>query len=192
MHRLFLYILINLTLLNLAYSQDAKRLFVLSETSADKMLEVEGETVRVKGFVETTNKNATGIHFLNFKGPDFQCVTFARYVRNFEKPPMDLYKEKWIEVTGEIQNYRGNPQIRLTDPTQVKILDQPAPVKQVATTTTPSQPKEEEEKPTSEKAIVEVEPVVEEPPKPNEPVVEVINGVPAIDWRQYFPSDQTK
>ena len=184
MNRYFWLIFIHCSLLTSVISQEAGRLFVLSETTLDKLLEYEDEAIRIKGFVETTNKNATNINFLNFKGSEFQCVTFARYLRNFEKQPMDLYKEKWVEVSGKIYKYRGKPQIHLTDPEQVTIIDQPAPAANKAVVAESKQ----SEQATEEEPKLPVEPVVKAQPKPNEPVLEVIDGVPAIDWRKYFPS----
>lgn len=179
-------VIINFPLIATLTGQDIKHVFNLSETNSNKLLEAEGDTVKVKGFVESTNKNTTGIQFLQFKDIDFQCVTFARYVRLFEKPPIDLYKEKWIEVTGEIENYRGKPQIKLTSPDQITILKQPAPV---AKKTVNTEPPPAEKKP--EKVATPIQQVVKKKPAPKEPVLEEIDGVPAIDWRKYFPPDKT-
>ena len=166
-------------------AQEATKLMKLTERSTAELLEDEGEKVRVLGFVDETRKNATGIHFLEFKDSDFVCVTFARYAKEFEGPPSEIYKEKWLEVTGEIENYRGNPQIKLLTPDQVKIVPGPPPPKpvvEVAKTDGKGEPGEEEEKPKEE----EVKPVVAKK-EPEGPVVEIIDGVQALDWRKYFP-----
>lgn len=160
----------------------ATKLIDLEEVSELKILEDEGEAVRVRGFVERTNTNATGINFLDFKGTDFVCVTFGRHLSSFpDGGPAEIYNEKWIEVSGKIENYRGNPQIRIESPDQVKIIDEPAP-----------------KPPEPEPVVVVEEPKKEEVVKPKpapapEPVakdgrqLEMVNGVPAVDWRKYFP-----
>lgn len=174
--------------------QTASKLVDLQEVSKEQLLEDEGKTLRIKGFVERTNSNATGINFLNFKGSDFQCITFARYIRNFDEgAPVDIYKETWIEVTGVIENYRGNPQIKLTDPKQVKILPAPKPPKPVVITKTQPTSTDQTKKDTEqaeEEADAATVPIVNLKPEPGEkaPVVEIIDGVPALDWRTYFPS----
>ena len=165
-------------------AQDATRLFKLGEAESAKILETEGESVRVMGYVESTRTNATGIHFLHFQDADFVCVTFPQFLDQFgEEPPSKQYAEKWIEVSGEIQNYRGTPQIRLTSPDQVKLIAAPPVPKPVV---------EEPEKVADPKEEETEVPKPEEAPKPKEekktgPVLEVIDGVEALDWRKYFP-----
>ena len=191
-----LLVLAILILIQVGQSQEASRLFTLSETTSDKLLEIEGDTVRVKGFVESGNTNATGINFLVFKDSSFQCITFARYTRNFKDGlPVDLYAEKWIEVTGKMENYRGNPQIKLTDPKQVKIIKAPAPV---VPEVKPSVAETEATEPDVEKKAEVVEPAASEEPEAETkvedkgPKLEVVNGVEAVDWRLYFPSGKGK
>ena len=166
-------------------AQDAIRLIKLSETESAKILEAEGEKVRVSGYVESTRTNATGIHFLHFQDTDFVCVTFPQFLDQFgEKPPSEQYVEKWIEVSGEIQNYRGTPQIRLTSSDQVKTI--PAPPVPKPVVEEPEKVAETKEEGTEEK------PKPEETPTPKEKknsgrALEVVNGVEALDWRKYFP-----
>lgn len=169
--------------------EDASTLIELETTPAAKILESEGEKATVRGFVEDTNTNATGIHFLNFRNSEFVCVTFARYLSAFEKGPAEAYLEKWIEVTGEIENYRGSPQIKLLSPDQVKIIDRPAPAKA---------PELTEEAPSEDPAMADTENAEPDAPEVKAvgdvemedipPGTEVVNGVPALDWRKYFPT----
>jgi hypothetical protein len=170
-----------------AQDVDLKVIKVEAATS-EQILENEDVSVRVQGFVEATRINATGIHFLDFKGSDFICVTFAGFVEKFpDGPPAEFYKEKWVEVTGKIQNYRGTPQIRLESPDQVKILDQPSPPPPA-----PPQVTEAAKEPETKAAIPAPK---EKPATPNLPPtreLEVINGVPALDWRKYFPESSSR
>ncbi|MDF1814467.1 MAG: hypothetical protein P1V20_19835 [Verrucomicrobiales bacterium] len=161
------------------------KLIDLGKVPAEKILEDEGETVRVRGFVTSTSTNATGINFLDFKDTDFVCVTFGRFVSNFtDGPPAEVYKEKWIEVSGEIQNYRGAPQIRVESPEQVKILAEPPPPPPEPDPS-PEMAKEEKKEEVVKKPEPEPEVAPEKAEKGRE--LEVIDGVPALDWRKYFP-----
>ncbi len=161
----------------------------LEAVSSEQILENEEVIVRVQGFVEATRVNATGIHFLDFKGSDFVGVTFAGFVEKFpDGPPSEFYKGKWVEITGKIQNYRGTPQIRLESPDQVKILDQPLPPAPVAPQVAEAAPKEPETK--EPKPAPQEKPPVSSPTSTRE--LEVINGVPALDWRKYFPESSPR
>lgn len=192
----FRYLFVLCALPSIAISQEeASTLIDLETTPAAKILESEGEKATVRGFVEDTNTNATGIHFLNFRNSEFVCVTFARYLSAFEKGPADAYLDKWIEVTGEIENYRGSPQIKLLSPEQVKIIDKPAPAETPDITNTDDAPPADpamadtgsNQPDTPEvKAVGDVE--MEDIP----PGTEVVNGVPALDWRKYFPTAPQK
>ena len=187
----FKYLFALCLLTSIAASQeDASTLIDLDTTPAARILEKEGEKATVRGFVEDTHTNATGIHFLNFRNSEFVCVTFARYLSAFEKGPAEDYLEKWIEVTGEIEDYRGSPQIKLLSPDQVRIIDKPAPAKAPDLTETDA--------PTEDPAMGDTE--SGEPDAPEVKAVgdvemedipsgtEVVNGVPALDWRKYFPT----
>jgi len=172
-----------------AFAQEpATRRIELAKTPAAQILEEEGNTVRVSGFVESTQVNATGIHFLRFRDSEFTCVTFARHVKDFPGgPPSEAYKEKWIEVTGLIENYRGKPQIKLTLPDQVKIIEAPAPPP-VAQTPPPAKPPvDAPDKEAGKPKTGDPAPVVKAPEAKPGRVVEIIDGVEALDWRKYFP-----
>ncbi len=178
------------------------KLILLAETPAEKILDKyeEGDAIRVQGYVERTHINATGIHFVNFKDNSFECVTFARFLTAFPdaKGPADLYLEKWIEVSGPLENYRGNPQIKITSPDQVTVIDKPTP-------TEPDTPAPAEDDTADEPGIEEmaaedkeddspesVVPALSTAATPDTPALEEVDGVPAIDWRKYFPSGLKK
>ena len=182
MKQLFLFLLFGC--FATGQGDEVHKLVDLTTTSLEQILEDEGEIIRVKGFVASTRTNATGIHFLEFKNTEFVCVTFGRQLGAFtEGAPSEIYRDKWLEVTGEIEKYRGLPQIRLTSPDQVKVLDEPKPVDPPKET-----PPVIEEVTSNE---VEVEVVTKPTPPLNSSVngreLEVVDGVPAVDWRKYFP-----
>jgi hypothetical protein len=49
-------------------------------------------------------------------------VIWAEDRKKFSHPPETLYLNKQICVTGEIKNYKGKPEIMITDPAQIKVV----------------------------------------------------------------------
>jgi micrococcal nuclease len=86
-----------------------------------------GERVTVTGRVIDT-KNTGKACFLNFH-PDwrqtFTAVIFARDFGLFPSPPEKLFLEKEVRVTGRVQEYRGKPEIVITAPSQIRIVNGP-------------------------------------------------------------------
>ncbi len=147
-------------------------------TATDQLLTSEGKEVFVEGTVHSTRINASGIHFLEFMDTNFICVTFAQQVAAFgDTPPSEAYKGKRVRVRGKIDLFRGAPQMKLLSPDQVEILNNaPPPTKAVVT---PS-------------LAARVSPAPETPkpaalPTPAVPEVEVVDGIPALDWKKFFP-----
>jgi len=84
-----------------------------------------GETATVCGRVADARYQETGsqVTFLNFDKP-YPDHTFTAFLpaenrSKFGTPEKD-YKGRTICVTGKIQEYRGKPEIILTDPQQIK------------------------------------------------------------------------
>jgi micrococcal nuclease len=84
-----------------------------------------GEAATVCGMVADARYLETGSHvtFLNFDKP-YPEQTFTAFLpaenRSKFGTPEKEYKGREICVTGKIQEYRGNPEIVLTDPQQIK------------------------------------------------------------------------
>ena len=108
-----------------------------------------GQTVIVRGTVTRTGKSkATGVNFLNFASGDFTIVTFGRNLKDFaEGEPADVYKDKHIEIRGEVILYKEKAQIELTSPGQIRIVDEAA----VAEASRPHAPPGDREAPSKEK-----------------------------------------
>lgn len=162
----------------LVAQDDAK----IAATDTETLKAREGDTVVVTGLIDRTGKAAAGINFLNFKDSEFVCVTFAQQVANFEDgAPADIFKGKWVEVRGKIEIFKGKPQIRLEDPSQITVIEAPS---------TTAEPKP---KPPSAAVDPEPEPapVLEAPKIAANPAAtagpELVNGEPPVDWRNYFP-----
>jgi hypothetical protein len=91
-----------------------------------------GKKAVVFGKVISANEvEKSGTSFLELDGGKFTVVCFKENYSKFEggQSPAKIYKGKDIEVTGEIFEYRGKtgkgspqPEIKLTDPTQIKVI----------------------------------------------------------------------
>jgi len=152
---------------------DEERVF-LSVMESDAIAEREGEVVTVYGQVSSTGESESGMNFVNFDGADFNLIAFSSDVAE-QFPggePHEIYDGKRIAVTGPIAIYRDRPQIKLTDPSMVRILDP------------------EEVFPPEKKATEE--PVVAEKSEPEEAEAMVTETAaaepetPPVDWRKYF------
>ncbi len=90
----------------------------ISPLEADKY---HGKLVTVKGFVADIYQSEK-VAYLNFveKYPDnpFTAVIFASKFADF--PDIGKYKNKNVEVSGYISQFKGKPQIILNDPKQIK------------------------------------------------------------------------
>lgn len=94
---------------------------LLSTRAAGKHI---GENGTVKGYVADVNKREK-VWYLNFddKYPN-NTFTGVIFPRNFDAfPDAEQYEGKTVEISGEISEYNGKPQIILNDPSQIKIID---------------------------------------------------------------------
>ena len=82
-----------------------------------------GKTATIRGKVTRTGQSKGGLQFVNFANAQFVVVCFPDAAAKFTKgQPVDLFKEKTIEITGEIVKYRDKFQVRLESPDQVKVI----------------------------------------------------------------------
>jgi hypothetical protein len=109
-------------LLSSASAEEEKVYLAASETEA--LMAREGEVVVVHGEVSATGRSASGMNFVNFEGAEFSLVAFKSDLGQFPQgEPADLYEGRRLAVEGIITLFRGKPQIKLTEPRQVKVLD---------------------------------------------------------------------
>ncbi len=94
-----------------------------------------GKKAVVFGKVISANESAkAGISFLDLDGGKFTVVCFKDNYAKFPEgqSPDKIYKGKDIEITGEIFEYRAKgkgdpkPEIKLTEPSQIKIIEKEA------------------------------------------------------------------
>jgi DNA/RNA endonuclease YhcR with UshA esterase domain len=116
-----------------------------------------GKKAVVFGKVISTGEAKSGISFLNLDGGKFTVVTFKEHWPKFEdgQSPSKLYKGKEVEITGDIFEYRKTPnsspqpEIKLTDPSQIRVIE----------------PKKEEKGAKDEKESKEEKPAKKDEPK---------------------------
>lgn len=93
--------------------------------SWNKARQYIGQIKTVYGKVVRTYNSGKAC-FLNFSfnyKEDFSVVIFAKDFGKFQFPPQDYYKNKEIKVTGLIKEYEGAPEIIVSDPRQIKVLE---------------------------------------------------------------------
>ncbi len=96
----------------------------MEATETEALMAKDGQKVVVYGNTKSSGKSGSGTNFVNFEDADFYLITFKSDLTEFkEGEPVDLYDGKRIAVTGVISVYKGKPQIKLTDPSTVQILE---------------------------------------------------------------------
>lgn len=85
-----------------------------------------GETAFISGKI--INVNSSGrVNFLNFdtKRPaDFVVVVFRENLENFPQPLREMYDGKIVRVRGTVSLYRDKPEMAVSSPDQIEILDE--------------------------------------------------------------------
>jgi|694.fasta_scaffold74137_4 hypothetical protein len=89
-----------------------------------------GQKAVVSGRVSNAHESTKGITFLTLEGGKFTVVCWKESYSRFEGgSPAKLYKDKTIEVTGDIFEYKGKDgktkgqlEIKLRDPSQIRIV----------------------------------------------------------------------
>lgn len=89
-----------------------------------------GQKAIVTGRVSNAHESAKGITFLTLEGGKFTVVCWKESYSRFEGgSPARLYKDKTIEVTGDIFEYKGKDgktkgqlEIKLREPSQIRIV----------------------------------------------------------------------
>lgn len=133
----------------------------LAATETEALMAKEGQKIVVYGETENSGTSPTGTNFVNFKGSEFFLVTFKSDLTQFpEGEPSKTYEGKRLAVEGAISIYQEKPQIKLTRPDQITILEPEEvfpPVQEEKKEAT------KEEKPTEVMEKPEEAPVKEEP-----------------------------
>jgi DNA/RNA endonuclease YhcR with UshA esterase domain len=122
-------------------AKEEKEAEELPKVEAVKEAEVRklvGRKAVVSGRVSNTHESEKGITFITLEGGKFTVVCWKESYGKFEGgSPAKLYKGKTIEVTGDIFEYKGKDggskgqlEIKLREPGQVKVTGEAARVKE--------------------------------------------------------------
>src|SRR5215213_10702424 len=88
-----------------------------------------GQVAFVAGKVINVN-TAGRITFVNFdeqRPARFTAVIFEKDLTNFPKPPKEMYQGKIVRVSGTVSMFKDQPQIVVTKPDQIQVLDKLPP-----------------------------------------------------------------
>lgn len=107
---------------------------LIAATDDAALKAAKAKIVLVRGKITRTGKSkATGVNFLNFGDGEFTVVTFGKSLKAFpDGEPADVYKDKFVEIRGEVTFYKEMPQIELVDPAQIRIIDEKAAAEAIA------------------------------------------------------------
>ncbi len=117
--------------------------------SWEKARDVIGQRATVEGMVVATHRTekVCSLNFSTNWRTDFSAVVFARSFPQWQGDIEKQYRGRKVRVTGAVTEYQGRPQIIVTDPSQIEIVEEPTlatpPPANVATPvpiTPPSQP----------------------------------------------------
>jgi micrococcal nuclease len=84
----------------------------------------EGKLVTVDGTVVATHNSGNVCH-LNFHEDYrkyFSVVMFGQDLAKFPPRPEDYYLKRHVRVTGIVKDYKGAPEIAVSDPAQIEVL----------------------------------------------------------------------
>lgn len=128
----------------------------------------EGQEVVVHGTTTGSGKSSSGTNFVNFDGAEFYLVTFKSDLTRFpDGEPSNAYDGKRLAVTGVISIYQGKPQIKLTSPGQVRVLEESEefpPKREMVETEAPAESAEPEEESAKKEEPTEEKPGKRKPP----------------------------
>lgn len=132
MNRIITYLLAFTCSAVAAEESSLSPLFKASDTQS--IVAKNGQKITVRGTVSSVRKSNGGTNFINFEDSDFYLVAFKSDLEAFEEgEPVDLYQGRHLAVTGVISIYKNKPQMKLTRPDMVRIInaDEPIPTTKV-------------------------------------------------------------
>lgn len=93
-------------------------------TNVIALQDLAGKEVIVYGRIESTGEASSGHNFLNFYGKEVTVFCHKSDVSKFKDgKPASVFKDKDVEVTGELSLYKGRLQLKLTGPNRIKVID---------------------------------------------------------------------
>jgi DNA/RNA endonuclease YhcR with UshA esterase domain len=84
-----------------------------------------GEMITVEGRIVNTY-NTGSVCFLNFVPNDrkeFYLIIFRQNLDAWDEPPQRYFRDKTVRCTGRVEEYQGRPQMKIHDPSQIRIVN---------------------------------------------------------------------
>jgi hypothetical protein len=173
--------------LSVVNAQDLPRANALEEAAVRALL---GKKAIITGKVTDAFESPKGMTFLNLEGGKFTLVAWKDSYEKFEGgSPAKLYKDKVVEVTGEVFEFRpkgaskddpGKLEIKLSSPEQIRILTDSTPAPEADPKAADKKPPAKTEKPKKDGS----DPKDKKDPKPaEEPKTDKTDRV---DPKKYF------
>ena len=99
----------------------------IKANNAVQLGEHVGRQVTVYGRVTRTSTSSRSKHqFLNFYDDAVSVICLADDVERFDRDgPAELFEDKDVEITGTLERYRDKLQIKLREPSQIRIIGRP-------------------------------------------------------------------
>ena len=96
---------------------------VISANLVNRLKSLDGQLVTVTGTLQKVNQAGSGHYFLNFQGTTFKAICFSDDAAAFKGAPGAGLEGREVALTGKVEIYKDDPQIKLTDPAQLKAWD---------------------------------------------------------------------
>jgi endonuclease/exonuclease/phosphatase family metal-dependent hydrolase len=75
-----------------------------------------------------TSGRITFINFDERRPARFAGVIFTENLKNFSRPPAELYRGKLVRILGTVSTFRNAPQVVITTPDQIEVLEKLPPL----------------------------------------------------------------
>jgi len=102
--------------------------------------QVVGRVAFVSGKIVRVGSSGR-VNFLNFdteRDGKFTGIVFKPFLERFPGSLKSLYEDKYVRIRGLVTTYGGRPQIQITSPDQIEVLEAPAEVKPLPEVRAPS------------------------------------------------------
>ncbi len=101
-------------------------LLVFSASAKEEILDQLGKEIVVEGTISRVGENKSGtIRFLNFLGSQRGDLSLVFFMEKWEGKltpgMMDSYLGKKVQVKGRVSEYQGNPQLEITEVSQIQV-----------------------------------------------------------------------
>jgi len=101
-------------------------LLIFSPSAKEDILEQLGKDIVVEGTISRVGENKSGtIRYLNFSGTQRGDLSLVFFLESWQgalsTEMLDAYIGKKVRVTGRVSEYQGNPQLVITEVSQIQV-----------------------------------------------------------------------